>query len=106
MEPALRSKARTRALSVKVGLHVGPCVAIDSNDRLDYFGQTVNIAARVQALAGGGEIVCTDAVWNAPGVGAGIAPLRLHARREVAALKGVNGEITVTRIRGAARARG
>jgi class 3 adenylate cyclase len=101
MEPALASRARTRSLSLKVGLHVGPCVAIDSNDRLDYFGQTVNIAARVQALAAGGEVVCTDAVWSSPGTQAAIRGLR--RRREQAKLKGVRGDVAVTRIQVAAR---
>jgi class 3 adenylate cyclase len=99
MNAALRSKTRTRELSVKVGLHVGPCVAIDSNDRLDYFGQTVNIAARVQALADGGEVVCTDAVWNAPGTRTRPGGSPLRGRRELARLKGVAGNVPVTRIR-------
>jgi class 3 adenylate cyclase len=101
MEPALRSKGRTRELSVKVGLHVGSCVAIDSNDRLDYFGQTVNIAARVQALAGGGEVVCTDTVWNVPDTHTEVAARGLVARREHATLKGVAGRVAVTRIKAA-----
>ena len=36
---------------IKIGIHEGPCLAVTLNDRLDYFGQTVNIAARVQSLA-------------------------------------------------------
>src|SRR5205823_1419852 len=35
-------------LCVKLGLHSGPCIAINANDVLDYFGTTVNVAARVQ----------------------------------------------------------
>ena len=38
-------------LLLKIGIHEGPCLAVILNDRQDYFGQTVNIAARVQALA-------------------------------------------------------
>ena len=38
-------------LLIKIGIHEGPCLAVTLNDRLDYFGQTVNIAARVQGLA-------------------------------------------------------
>ena len=55
-------------LSLKIGLHTGPCIAVELNDRLDYFGRTVNIAARVEGLAGAGEIVCTDSVFEALGV--------------------------------------
>jgi class 3 adenylate cyclase len=52
---------------LKVGIHEGAALAVASDDRLDYFGQTVNIAARVQALADAGELWVTDAVMkNAP----------------------------------------
>ena len=38
-------------LLLKIGIHEGPCLAVTLNDRQDYFGQTVNIASRVQGLA-------------------------------------------------------
>jgi class 3 adenylate cyclase len=38
----------TVAIVVKLGLHCGPCIAVTLNDRLDYFGRTVNLAARLQ----------------------------------------------------------
>ena len=40
-----------KALILKIGIHTGASIAVTLNDRLDYFGQTVNIAARVQGLA-------------------------------------------------------
>ena len=43
--------SRENDLLVKIVIHEGPCLAVTLNDRLDYFGQTVNIAARVQNLA-------------------------------------------------------
>ena len=42
---------RQEDLLLKIGIHTGPCLAVMLNDRLDYFGQTVNIAARIQGLA-------------------------------------------------------
>jgi class 3 adenylate cyclase len=44
----------------------GAAIAVTLNERLDYFGQTVNIAARVQNLAGGDEIWMTrrPIPWN------------------------------------------
>ncbi len=50
------------ALLLKMGLHEGPCLAVTLNDRLDYFGQTVNIAARVQGLATSPAILATQSV--------------------------------------------
>jgi class 3 adenylate cyclase len=46
---------------IKVGVHVGACYAVTLNERLDYFGTTVNLAARAQNEALGGEIVATQA---------------------------------------------
>jgi adenylate cyclase len=56
------------SLKVKLGLHRGPCIAVNANDLLDYFGSTVNIAARVQNASSGGDIVVTSEVLNDPGV--------------------------------------
>jgi class 3 adenylate cyclase len=49
-------------LLLKIGIHEGPCLAVTLNDRLDYFGQTVNMAARVQALATGDAVFATEPV--------------------------------------------
>jgi class 3 adenylate cyclase len=49
-------------LILKVGLHSGPCLSVTLNDRPDYFGGTVNIAARVQGLSMGDDIVMTEAI--------------------------------------------
>lgn len=49
---------------IKAGIHRGPCIAVTSNDKLDYFGQTVNIAARVQGLSSGEEIVLSSKVFH------------------------------------------
>jgi class 3 adenylate cyclase len=70
---------------------------VDLNERLDYFGQTVNIAARVQAIAESRQIVCTDPVRDAPGSAEVIAALTLVRGRELAALKGVAGQVGVWR---------
>ena len=49
-------------LLLKIGIHEGPCIAVMLNDRQDYFGQTVNIASRVQALAKSRSIFATAPV--------------------------------------------
>ena len=49
-------------LLLKIGLHEGPCLAVVLNDRQDYFGQTVNIASRVQTLAVSRSIFATGSV--------------------------------------------
>ena len=47
---------------LKIGLHEGSCLAVTLNDRQDYFGQTVNVAARVHALVDSQEIIATRSV--------------------------------------------
>jgi class 3 adenylate cyclase len=92
-----REIAKVGELELKIGLHAGPCIAVDLNERLDYFGQTVNIAARVQGIADSRQIVCTDAVRDAPGAAEVIGGLSLVGARELAALKGVAGQVGVWR---------
>ncbi len=53
---------------LKAGVHHGPCIAVTLNDRLDYFGATVNIAARLEGLSSGGDIVASQAVCHDPEV--------------------------------------
>jgi class 3 adenylate cyclase len=89
-------------LLLKIGLHTGPCIAVELNERLDYFGRTVNIAARVQGLATAGEIVCTDAVYDALGVAAIVEAAGLRASRATAPLKGIAEEVPVVRMMRAA----
>lgn len=49
---------------LKVGLFAGACYAVNANQTLDYFGQTVNCASRVQHLAESGEIVLEESAFD------------------------------------------
>lgn len=93
---AFNSKQADRALILKIGIHKGAAIAVTLNERLDYFGQTVNIAARVQHLADAEEIFVSEDVYSAEGVQA------LLASREVLSgvfkLKGVQQDLRVFRI--------
>ena len=55
-------RKRDDDLLLKIGIHEGPCLAVMLNERQDYFGQTVNIASRVQHLASSQAIYATGAV--------------------------------------------
>ena len=56
-------------LWLKVGLHKGPCIVVNLNDRLDYFGSTVNITARLPGFSQGGELILSDEMHNDPEIG-------------------------------------
>ncbi|NWG34517.1 MAG: hypothetical protein HXY42_08760 [Chloroflexi bacterium] len=60
-------------LWLKVGLHQGPCIVVNLNDRLDYFGSTVNITARLPGFSQGGEVILTEDVYDDPEVGGYLA---------------------------------
>jgi class 3 adenylate cyclase len=53
-------------LTLKAGLHAGPCIAVTLNDRLDYFGSTVNMAARLEGLSTGGDVIISAVVHADP----------------------------------------
>lgn len=61
---ATDGKAILRGLRVRMGMHVGLVEAVPNplTGRMDYFGPTVNRAARVASAAHGGQILVTDEV--------------------------------------------
>lgn len=81
---------------LKVGIHRGASIAVTLNDRLDYFGQTVNIAARVQALADADEIYVTEEIFSEPGVAELVR--ELHVTPHDVRLKGVERTVRVFRL--------
>lgn len=82
-------------LALKVGIHRGDAIVVSGRQGTDYFGQTVNIAARIGGIAGAGEIVLSDAVCQGSSVPALLVGQQV--REERASLKGVSGEILVHR---------
>jgi len=62
--------------SVRVGMHTGPALQRGR----DWFGATVNLAARVSGAAAGGEVLLTDATRAAAGELGGIDLLE-HGRQ-------------------------
>jgi class 3 adenylate cyclase len=94
----LNAKRGTDDLIVKIGLHEGPCLAVMLNERQDYFGQTVNVAARVQSLSTNQEMHITEPVIGAPEVAAIIAREAIRPIRKEAALRGIADKMVVYEI--------
>jgi class 3 adenylate cyclase len=74
-------------LAIRVGFHFGP--AIEEND--DVFGDTVNVAARMTALAKGGQIITTGESIAA------LPPLLRQSSREIDAIA-VKGKSEVVKV--------
>jgi class 3 adenylate cyclase len=95
---AAKDQLRQEDLVLKIGIHEGPCLAVMLNDNLDYFGQTVNIAARVQGLAASGEVFATKPVIEYPQSMELLHAARITPMPQQARLKGVAGEVAVYKI--------
>jgi class 3 adenylate cyclase len=87
-------------LLLKIGLHEGPCLAVMLNERQDYFGQTVNIAARVQRLAASREIFASGPVVGNPATRALLAARGLVPVPHDVALRGVAQRVPLFAIPG------
>lgn len=78
--------------ALKCSIHHGPCLAINQNDRLDYFGTTVNVGARLCSVSTGTDIVVSDEVLRDPEVAALVGSWGISTRRDSASLRGVGNE--------------
>lgn len=85
-------------LVLKIGIHEGPCLAVMLNERQDYFGQTVNIAARVQSLSTAQEIHITGPVLDAPAVAEVLERRAIKPIQKQAALRGIADKMVVYEI--------
>jgi class 3 adenylate cyclase len=84
-------------LVLKVGVHHGPAIAMTANDRLDYFGRTVNLAARVAGASSGGDVVLLRHVLDQadPAITEGVAAVSFTAM-----LRGLDAEQHLVRLTG------
>jgi class 3 adenylate cyclase len=85
-------------LIIKVGIHEGPCLAVMLNERQDYFGQTVNIAARVQGLSNSHAMHVTGPVIESPEVAGILQRASIEPIQKEAALRGIADKIVVYEI--------
>jgi class 3 adenylate cyclase len=94
---AFRGEEKHGALvGLKLGMYAGACYVVTANGSLDYFGQTVNVASRVQHLAGSGEIVLPRDVFEAL---AGAERQRLAEKERLqACVKGVEHALDLVRV--------
>lgn len=65
-QSALRARTAEMGgeLVLKAGIHAGPCLAVNLNDSLDFFGTVVNTAARLEGLSHGNDVIVSDVVFN------------------------------------------
>lgn len=83
-------------LRVRIGLHTGPSIAVTIDGRLDYYGTTVNTAARLEAKGEGADIVLSEALVDDPLVAAVLGDVRPEPMQVT--LKGLAGQHAVRRL--------
>lgn len=85
-------------LVIKLGLHQGPCLAVNLNDRLDYFGTTVNLAARLQDKSQGGDVVVSEKLWRDPAVAHLLDTLTVNVTPFATSIKGFDEHFSLFRL--------
>ncbi len=91
----LNRKNGREDLLLKIGVHEGPCIAVTMNERQDYFGQTVNIASRVQGLANSQSIFATGAVVDDTKTAGLLKEKALTPKSHNVSLRGIEREVLV-----------
>ena len=95
---ARAGSASPTPIMLKLGLHAGPCIAVTTGDVLDYFGATVNIAARLENQSRGGEVIVSEVVAGDAEAAAALADR--SQTEETAMLRGVSASVRFARITG------
>lgn len=91
-------KPDSEKIEVKIGVHTGTTIIVTLNERLDYFGSTVNMAARIQSMAKPNEVIVSEAVFNTEGSKKIIVRYTKSVGRSKASFKGLAGEHPVYHI--------
>lgn len=94
-----RSLPQNPPLVLKIGIHHGPVIAVNANGRLDYFGRTVNIAARIEDQSQGNDVVLSDDYYNEPETRKIIGNFPVQSEQFSAKLKGIKEEFLLRRLK-------
>jgi class 3 adenylate cyclase len=94
---AFNSANRAGAIALKLGLHSGACIAVTAAGVLDYFGATVNIAARLEHQCAAGEVVVSGVILDDPATNAALDGRSL--REDQAILRGFNAPLRFVRVK-------
>ena len=97
------ARSGSTPIVLKLGLHAGSCIAVTTGDVLDYFGETVNIAARLEHQCRGGEVIVSEALAKDASTEAVLAGRILF--EETATLRGVSAPVRFVRVEGLRGAR-
>ncbi len=87
---------RDSGVVLKLGMHLGSCIAVTAGGVLDYFGSTVNTAARLEHQCRGGEVIISEAVLTDPEAREALAGRSMS--EETVTLRGLNEPVRIVRV--------
>jgi class 3 adenylate cyclase len=90
---------RHLAQKILMGLHYGPAIAVTSNERMDYFGRVVNIAARLGSVNEGDDVIISASCFEDENVQEILLEYSTSIETFQARLKGIEGEVSAFRAR-------
>ncbi len=102
MRVAMREINQARGgedLALNIGLHEGPCLAVMLDERQDYFGQTVNVASRVQGLADPSAVLATKPILESSEVARLVAHAGYRTTPRTTSLRGVSEAFEIYEVR-------
>ncbi len=86
-------------IEVKMGLHCGTTIVVTLNDRIDYFGNTVNLAARIESVSEPNELVVSKSILDVPESSKILKEYKVKMKKTKAPFKGIEGKSVIYRIR-------
>ena len=86
-------------LVLKSSLHVGPCLVVNANGRLDLFGSTINLAARMVDCCQGGDLTVSDDLFHRPETTAFVRTLAVTPEKAEVRFRGFEAAQQVWRLR-------
>ncbi len=92
-------KSLTEQINLQIGLHEGPVLLVNQNDKLDYFGSTVNYAVRMHSLASQEEICISEELFQREEIQEIIKTYGIRrVKRSNQMLKGLKGNKSIIKI--------
>jgi len=79
LQRAFNGSPETGAVLLRISIHSGPCLAVNLNNGVDYFGNTVNYAAKLQQHAGAHQIAMSSDFLHRAGVEAKLHEQKLES---------------------------
>lgn len=95
----VQNRAETERLEIKMGLHSGSALLVTLNNRLDYFGLTVNLAAHIHRTARANEIVISQKLYDNPAIKRSIRAVTTTVQKQQIRFKYIADDYTLYHIK-------